>query len=148
MTESDELKKNIEQEKLKQMVDRMSLYLDELSETIQEAKRLHDKSKIIYLIAWLAWVASSILSREFYQIFTLIFIFALIYDQFRYSQMMGAVKEFRGAVKTLEILGYIRPREDDGETSTKKRFWEKGADLVKSWTAKKKKVQDKVFSPA
>jgi hypothetical protein len=147
MSEREDLEHSALLEKTRQTVERVSTYLDELTANIEEAKRKQEWSRRIYFAAWVVWILLPIWYPNLYSIFTILFFFALIYDSVVFSQVVGAYKEFFGAIKMLELLGYFEPR-DRGNTQRKKRFWEKGIEIVRGWATKKKELQDKAFSPA
>ncbi len=147
MTESEELKNNALLEEAKTKVAALGSYLDELTAKILVAEKAHKRSSRIYIVIWLIWVGLGFFSAGLSHLFTAFFIIALIYDQYCFSRMIGTLAEFQGAIKVLEILGYIPPR-GDGERSSKKHLWEVGVEMVNKWKAKKKELQDKVFAPA
>jgi len=146
MTESEELQQKARLQKAHQQVEAVSRYLDELTENIVEAGEKRKWSVRIYFVIWLAWIIVPIFYHDLNGLFTIFFFFGLVYDSLCFTREMSALSEFKGAIKMLELLGYIEPR--GGSRSTKKRFWEKGVEMVKSWTEKKKKLQDKAFAPA
>jgi hypothetical protein len=146
MTEGEELKKNTEAQKTQQIVKEMSDYMDYLTYRIEVARRHKRNSSIMYLIVWFTWIFAPIWLGHG-GLFTILFFFALVIDCTFTSLLAEAKAEFKGMINTLRILGYISS-DHDGERSRKKRFWEKGVEMVKSWATKKKKLQDKVFAPA
>lgn len=147
MTESEQLKKQADEAKAKQIVDKMSAYLDVLTEKIYYWSKHHSISSIVYLIVWVGWIVSDfVLNLEI--AFTIFFIIALVYDSFTFTKKQEAMGELRGAIKTLRILGYISSESDKGETSKKQSVWKKGAEMVRGWVAKKKKSQEETFVPA
>lgn len=148
MTEEEELKANAAKAKSMQTVKEVGVYLDRLSSKIIESDKRKKHSMIIYGIAWLAWVASGFFTDtagEYW--FLMMFVFALIYDQFRFAQCRRAYGEFIGAIAILQLLGMIPPDKPDGEKK-KREIVSEFFGMVKGWATKKKEVQEKVFAPA
>lgn len=148
MSEEEELKANAARAKSVQTVKEVSTYLDNLSATIDLASRRHRDSSIIYGVAWIAWVAGGFFTdMDGRYLLVMIFMFAMIYDQYRFQQLRRAYGEFFGAIKILQILGMIPPDREDGETK-KREYVSEFFDMVKGWATKKKEAQEKVFQPA
>lgn len=146
MSEMQDLKKEAERVKTQEQFDALSAYVDTLSATITYTSKRHRDSSLIYIATWIVWCLSSFLDNDVHYIFTMAFIFALIYDQFRFSRMMRAYGEFNGCIETLRLLGMIPPAK--GDTERKKRTWAEGLDIVKGWFVQKKKAQDTAYVPA
>lgn len=147
MTESEQLKKNTDEQKAKQVVDELGAYLDLLGYNLKRSIKRHMVSSVIYLIAWMGWILGGFFFWGNW-IFTPIFIVALINDQVCFAMMQKAQGEFRGCIETLRILGYIDPNAGKGESSKEKGVWEKGAEIVRGWMTKKEKSQSEVFKTA
>lgn len=147
MSETDDLKKGAEDSKIRQTYQAINDYMDSLMEKITEAKKKRKVSSVIYHIAWLVWMVTLFFSDTVTYYGLLLFTFALMYDSFRFTKETNAYSEFLGAIKILEILGYIPPRPPNGEKKKRKIFSE-FRDMVKGWAIKKKEAQDKVFAPA
>jgi hypothetical protein len=148
MTEQEELKKGVLESKFRQQVEALGEYLDELTDAINLAQNKYRISSVIYLIVAVIWIVSGVVFDDSaHAWFTLAFIAVLIYDNFRFVELMKARSEFRGCIKTLEILGMIPPSKPDGEKK-KRKILSEFRDMVKGWAIKKKEAQDKVFAPA
>lgn len=147
MSEQEDLEKGVIESKARQVIESVSTYLDTLTAKIAETEQRHKWSSRLYMAAWLAWVIAAFLPDQIHYLFTMVFMMALIYDQFWFCRMMRAYGEFRGCVETLRLLGYIPPREAGGEKK-KRRIVSEFVDVVKGWAITKKKAQDKVFAPA
>ncbi len=146
MSETEDLKKGVEESRARQQFEAINNYLDTLSANIDETSRHHKWSSRLYMAAWLAWVIAAWLPDNLHYLFTMIFLMTLIYDQFRFCRMMRAYGEFRGCIETLRLLGMIPPVGGDRER--KKRTWKEGLDIVKGWMTQKKKMQDTAYAPA
>lgn len=144
MTEEEELKKNTELQKIKQTYDEMNAYLDELTARILYTMRRDFEAWVIYIIVWMTWVAVGFFAPSLDQLFNMFFLFALVYQFYRTNERVSASAEFRGAIKTLRIMGMIPPRADP--VQNKKHFWVEGKELVKAWMNKKQKVQGEVYA--
>lgn len=147
MSETEDLKKATAESKFRQQMDSVSAYLDTLTLKIKETEKQHRISSLIYLGVWIAWVASSFAPDNIHYIFTMAFIFALIYDQTRFTRMMRAYSEFRGCIETLRLLGYLPPAAPDGEKK-KRKLVSEFREMVKGWAIKKQKARDAVYAPA
>ncbi len=148
MSESEDLKASAERTKSLDKVRAMSEYLDRLTDRIDKAFARERDSMIIYWIVWFCWIAAGFISKEVNSLFELFFIGALIYSGLRTTERARAVGEFRGAIKTLEILGMIPPKGSGEREEKKKHFWEEGIDMVKSWSKKKAEKQEEAYAPA
>lgn len=148
MTESEDLKASAERMRQKEKVAEMEKYIDILIARVETTLKRDRDAIILYTIIWACWVLSSILVPAFSTLFETFFICGLIYSGVRTAQRARAFGEFRGCIKTLEILGMIPPISPKGDTENKKQVWSEGADIVKGWFTKKKKMQDKVLVPA
>lgn len=147
MSETEDLKKATEESKFRQQMEAVSAYLDRMSATILETQKAHKISSAIYMVAWGLWIASSFAPDWTYHPATMLFIMALIYDQFRFVRMMRAYAEFRGCIETLRLLGYLPPQNEGGEKK-KRKILSEFRDMVKSWATKKQKARDEVYAPA
>lgn len=148
MTEKEQLEQGMLESKFRQQVKALGEYLDELTDAIDLAQKKYRVSSVIYLIVALVWIGSGVVFDDsVHEWFTLAYIAALIYDHFRFTKLMKAHSEFRGCIKTLEILGMIPPSKPDGEKK-KRKILSEFRDMVKGWAIKKKEAQDKVFAPA
>lgn len=147
MTEMEELENNAKLSKWKQTVGEASAYLDRLTDAIDVARRQHNWSFGIYIVVWLSWVAAGFWSPEIDHAMETVFLFALIYDGFRFARLQAATAEFLGAIRMLKILGMIPPDRDEGEKK-KRRTMSEFFDMVKGWAIKKQKAQEEVYAPA
>lgn len=144
MTESEELKKNTEIQRTEQIYKEMNEYLDDLTARILYTMKRDFEAWVIYIVVWLSWVAIGFFMPSLDQMFNLFFLFALVYQFYRTNERISASAEFRGAIKTLRIMGMIPPRADPVEN--KKHFWEEGKELVRAWMTKKEKVRGEAYA--
>lgn len=148
MSESEDLKKSAERIKSQETLDAMSKYLDKVIARVDETMAREKDSMIIYWIVWACWITVGYFSKTGNSLFEMFFIFALIYNALRQSLRARAFGEFKGCVKTLEILGMIPPIGPRGDREKKKQVWSEGIEIVKGWLKKKEKVQDEAYAPA
>lgn len=146
MSEMDDLKRETEASKVRATYAELQKYLDEVILEIEAAQKKYRVSSIIYLIAWALWVASSFAPEVLHTLATTLFIFALIYDQFRLARKIDAQAEFRGAMRILRILGYVPPRDEPG-VKNKKKVLSQFREMVMDWATKKQKARDAVYQP-
>lgn len=146
MSEMEDLKKSAEHQKAVQTMQGVSDYLDRLTAAIDTARRAHSFSTALWFVAWLGWVASGFSGIEIEYIFLMVYLFALIYDQYRFREMTNAFREFRGAIEILKLLGYVN-LPDRGDRQ-KRKIFEEGVSMVKRWFTQKKEAQEKVYAPA
>ncbi len=146
MSEMEDLKKSAEESKAIQTVQAISRYLDRLTARIAFCEKRHWDSTIVYTVAWLAWVIVGFFDMSMNYGFAIIFMFSMVYDQFRFTQLRVAHGEFYGAVEILRLLGYVNfpdPRERKEEP-----FWSEGIEMVKGWFKQKKEAQEAAYVPA
>lgn len=148
MSETEDLKKAAMESKQRQTVKEVGEYLDRLTDEISRCHKKNRNSLILYTIVWLAWVAAGIWKPELDRTLEMIFIFALIYNSYRFAQLRRAHGEFQGAIEILRILGLIPPHNNGDRQVKNKEVESPFRDMVKSWFTEKKEAQEKVFVPA
>lgn len=144
MTEEEQLKKNTEIQRIDQVYKELNEYVDELSARIVYTMKRDLEAWFIYLVTWVIWVSSNFWAPDLNNVFNMLFFLALIYQFYRTNERIAAGAEFRGAIKTLRLLGMIPPRGERNEN--KRHFWEEGKEMVKTWMKKKEKVQGEAFA--
>lgn len=148
MSEQKELQKGVAESKVRTRVEELSKYLDGMSVKIEEAIAREKGSWLIYGVGWGSWLAVGFLrDPSANNLMELIFIMTIFYQGYCRQRTAGLIGEFMGAIRTLEILGFLPPTISRGNRK-KKRLWSEGADLVKRWAASKKMTQEKVYAPA
>lgn len=157
MSEMEQLKKNAEEQLANQKLNEISKYLEHLLATGDKtyywrirAGRLVDIVFFSYIgLLWLeVWLETPELIRDIANhSWFVILVITIARDFLLNAKHIHAVGEWQGAVKTLEILGILDHRTKRGNPR-KKRVWEEGVNMVKSWFEKKKKVQEEVYVPA
>ncbi len=148
MSESEDLKASADRIRSQEKVAAMSAYIDILISRSEEAVKRDRDAFIIYNIVWICWVLSNVLNTGFGSLFEIFFVMALIYSSLRQVIRARANGEFKGCIKTLEILGMIPPIDPPGDTENKKQVWSEGVDIVKGWFKKKEKAQEDAYAPA
>lgn len=147
MSETEDLKKATDESKHRQQMQAVSDYLDKISAEIDVKEKAHKISSVAYMIAWVCWMAAAFAPDWVHTIATTMFIVVLIYDQFRFSRLMSSYSELHGAIHTLRLLGYLPPRDEDGEKK-KRRVVSEFVEMVKQWAITKQKAKETVYAPA
>lgn len=144
----DNFRREADKSKSLQQMKDITEYLNRVADHIEECRKGYDGSMLIFTVAWIAWVASDYVEHgAFTNIFLIIYLLAVLYNNLRYTWLCSAKAEFSGAIKILEILGMIPPRPPRGEKK-KRRMWSEMVDVVKGWATRKKEAQEKVYAPA
>lgn len=153
MTEGEELKKAADMQRAMQRFEELNAYIDKLGEDMKRAFELHNRAGLIcmaalatHMIAILASVftpSTWTFTNEALSNLTLwialgyLWIYAIPF-------FMGCRDEFRGCIKTLEILGII-----DKTDGRKKKLDEyKESWIAKLWESMKQKARSSAYSPA
>jgi hypothetical protein len=149
MTEMEQLKQNADDALKQQRITALNDYLDVLSKRIDECLKKDRDSWYVFLLCWLMWMAMSFVPvlKPLEPIGLLFYFGGWAYTGWHGRNLSRAFGEFRGAIKVLEILGFIQPHDHDGDRK-RRRVWSEGADIVKGWFTSKKKAQDAAYAPA
>lgn len=135
------------EEEKKRKFDDVIDYMDLVSRTISKREKAYTISGLIFLVAWGAWIVSSLAHSTLNGMFLLTLFLALIYDQFCFIRMSRAQAEFRGGVEVLRLLGVLEEGDEDGDArGAIRRFWSEGATIVKGWFAKKGAARKEAYA--
>jgi hypothetical protein len=147
MSEMEQLKEETEKQFLIQRYTELNNYIDTLSADIDLCMKRNNDANLVYGVAWISWVAVGFFAKEFDYLFAMIFMMALIYSGYRHSKLARAFGKFFGAIKVLEIMGFMDKTDTRGKKK-KRKILNEFADTVKGWFAQKKEAQDQVYAPA
>ncbi len=143
-----DLKVEAQRQATSQRIQEVGDYLEKLSADIDVMFKRREDAHRIYLMAWFSWTTVVFTRIPFVDdLFMIIFILTLVYDFYRTLIVTRAVGEYIGAIKVLEILGFIPPDQNDG-IQKKIRVWSEMTETVKGWFTSKKTAQEKVYAPA
>lgn len=145
-TEMERLKRNTEEQKVKQVHSELAAYIHELDLEIADRERWHGRSRNLELIMLFVHFSTIIalavqdVSYESYGWITdvsfLVWMITMIRSSVIHTQVLAAVREQIGIIKTLRIMGMIKGDDDIGTKRKKevkkwnpfsryKEFWER-----------------------
>lgn len=157
MTEMEELKQNAEQAKVKQTLDGISAYMDQLVEECDIALKKSLRADSLLMLTFAGYFAvltiavfadlDPMIRRLHTELMFMVELVAL-FRQFYFTKVWREKEgEWTGFCNTLRILGMLPPRGEKG-IKNKKKLWSEGIAMVKRWAEEKAAELKKGFAPA
>lgn len=157
MSEMEDLKNGVAESKARQQVDALNTYMGILIEEKNRSLLRSLRADALFMFSICGWFAITLTTQWMHsseamtsfatQAAYLVEMLSIAHSWFWTRSWGNAEAELKGCIKTLVILGMLPPREAN-RTRQKRPVFERGVELVKKWTAQKKKAQEGLFAPA
>lgn len=151
----EELKKNAEKARVSQTLDSITKYIHEISDSCDHRLKWSIRCDVLEQITIMSYFGLLILCislnvsdavRDNATDAMFFVVLMAIIRSWKANRLWREKEgEWTGATNVLRLLGMLPP-EDGGRERKKRRTWNEGVEMVKSWAAEKKAKMNKGFA--